>query len=137
MSGEFDSYHATYCESCGRIKNASEEILESVDEPVHRLDIIEAIGQVENVSETVAQELGGCECTGQIVKRYYAHPAGNVPEPDYEPDPDEFSGRDPEEDALIDMREVGEGIKEVSELPWLTENSREKDTESSEEATDD
>lgn len=114
--GEYDSYVAEYCENCGRLLNATDEIENSVDRLVHRVDIIEAIGPVDEVGETCAVEQGECECTGQIVKRWYAHPIGYVPETGYVPDADQVSGREPDEDALVDL---GDGWKEVREVPGV------------------
>ncbi|ELY91452.1 hypothetical protein [Natrialba taiwanensis] len=116
---QFSSYHAEYCENCGQLVDAADEIEDELEEPVHRVDIIEAIGPFEKVGETVAMEQGECECTGTIVKRHYAYPAGNVPEPDFEPDEDEFTGRDPDEDALVNF---GDGDwQEVREVPGIEE----------------
>ena len=114
--GEYDSYVAEYCENCGRLINATDAIEASLSEPVHRVDIIEAIGPVNEVGETCAVEQGECECTGQIVKRWYAHPIGYVPETGYAPDADQVSGRDPDEDALVDL---GDGWQEVREVPGM------------------
>lgn len=113
----FTSYKATYCENCGQLFAATDSIKESISEPVHRVDILEAIADVEEVGETVAVEERECECTGSVVSRYYCYPAKDVPEPDIEPDEDEFIGRDPDEDALIDLDPEGDGdwqeVKEV------------------------
>lgn len=121
-SDNWDGFKAKYCESCGQLFEASEKIEENVDEPVHRVDIIEAIGPFEEVGETTALEKGNCEdCGGQVVDRWYVYPAGNVPETDYEPDPEHVSGRDPDEDALFAMSSDpdAEDFEEVREIPWL------------------
>lgn len=103
--------------------DASDEIADSVEEPVHRVEIIEAIGPFDEVGETCATEERQCECTGQVVKRYYAYPAQNVPDPEYEPDPEQFSGRGPNDDALLAMSDdpEAEDFEEVKDIPWLTD----------------
>lgn len=60
---------------------------------------------------------------GQVVKRYYVHPAGNVPEPDYDPNSDEIIGRDPDDDALVAMSDDPdpEDFQEVREVPVIDE----------------
>lgn len=120
---DWEDYHAIYCEGCGQLYEASETLLEAVEEPVHRVDLIEAIGEFEEVSETTASEEHRCEdCGAWVVKRYYAYPASAIPEPDPEmiPDPEEhpdlFFGRDPDEDALIDARDIDRGIQEANEF---------------------
>ena len=118
-SNTYQSFFAEYCENCGQLAEASEEIASEVAEPVHRVDIIEAIGPVDEVGETCAIEQGECECTGKIVKRWYAHPVGLVPETGYAPDEDQVSGRDPDADALVDL---GDGWQEVREVPGLRED---------------
>ncbi|APX98718.1 hypothetical protein [Natronorubrum daqingense] len=122
---QFSSYHAEYCENCGQLVDANEEIANELEEPVHRVDIIEAIGPFEEVGETVALEQGTCECSGQIVKRHYAYPAGNVPEPDVEtPEPDDedaYQGRHPDDDALFAPTDEPQpdDFQEVREIPGL------------------
>lgn len=114
--GTYQSYSAEYCESCGHLVDASDEIKAAVEEPVHRVDILEAIGDVEDVGETVAVEEDTCDCTGTIVTRWYAYPVWNIPETGFEPDPDHVVGRDPDEDALVN---TGEDWKEASEIAGL------------------
>ena len=122
---QFSSYHAEYCENCGQLIDATDEIAEELEEPVHRVDIIEAIGPFEKVGETVATEEGECECTGTIVKRHYAYPASNVPEPSVETpdvdDEDAYAGRHPADDALFAPSEDPDpdDFQEVREIPGL------------------
>ena len=116
----YESYSATYCESCGRFETASDTILERCEEPVHRVDILEALGDWDEVGETVAEELGECEgCGGQLVKRWYVTgdppDAGDIVPDDYEP-PENV--RSPDEDALL-FDADGENPKEVRELSWI------------------
>lgn len=120
---QYVSFMATYCENCGQLHDASDAIAEHVDEPVHRIDILEALGGIERpkVNETVATEERECECTGQVVKRYYA--VGDVPDPDVDPPDDAYTGRDPREDGLIDFGPVGGQWEEVREVTWLEEGS--------------
>ena len=122
---EWNGYSAEYCENCGKLFSASERIAENVSEPVHRVELIKAVGEFEEVGETVALEHRECECTGQVVKRHYVYPASSVPEPNYEPDPDEFSGRDPDEDALIGMSDDPEpdDFQEAREVSWIETDS--------------
>lgn len=117
----FESYSARYCENCGRLFEASDAITEAVEEPVHRVELIDAIGEIDEVIETTALERGECDCTGQIVKRFYCYPESNVPESEYEPDPEDVKGRDPDEDALIALSgdPAPEDFQEVREVPWL------------------
>jgi len=121
----WNSYQARYCENCGCLYDASVEIEDRVTEPVHRVDLIEAIGPIEEVSETVAVEERKCECTGQVVKRYYTYPAERVPEPDYEPEPEQYTGRDPEKDALLSMSDDPGGAdwQEIREISWIETES--------------
>lgn len=101
-SYENESYHLTYCEGCGTISSGSQPLVDQIDEPAIRVGILETVNDVaayDNVAETVATEEDECRCGGIIVKRYYT--CGEYPEPEYEPDEDEFSGRDPNEDALF------------------------------------
>ena len=116
-------YTATYCENCGQLFDASEDIHDAVDEPVHRVELIEAVGDFDNVTETTAEEFRECECTGQVVQRYYIKNPADLPEPEYEPDPEEISGRAPDEDALIDFGPVGGDVQEAREVPWLEEGN--------------
>lgn len=120
----YESHRATYCESCGRIEQASDSISESVEEPVHRVDILEALDGVEGTVETVAEEVGDCElCGGQLVKRWYI--TGEIPECEYEPPEDyDFPGRDPDEDALIGGFPEGSEWREAREISWIKEGSR-------------
>ena len=131
---EWNGYSAEYCENCGQLFSASDKIVENVTEPVHRVELIEAVGEFEEVGETVALELRECECTGQVVKRHYVYPASNVPEPDYEPDPGEFSGRDPDEDALIGMSDDPEpdDFQEAREVSWIETEGETADQSSTE-----
>lgn len=134
---EWNGYSAEYCENCGQLFEASDEIFDTVEEPVHRVEIIEAIGPFDEVGETVATEQRECECTGTIVKRYYVYPASNVPEPEYEPDPEDFTGRDPNDDALLAMSPDPdpEDFEEVREISWLRDGDDldgESDTDESE-----
>jgi hypothetical protein len=65
---DFDAYYAKYCESCGQLLAASDGIVGAVREPVHRVHILEAVGEPGEVAETTAVELGGCgRCGGQVV----------------------------------------------------------------------
>jgi hypothetical protein len=105
-SGDFDRavYQAEYCEWCGTLHEASDELAERVEEPVSRIDLLEAaeaFGEEKDMkaTETTAEELRECDCGGQVVNRVY--PIGSFPPVDYEPDADEITGRDPDEDALI------------------------------------
>lgn len=121
---EYSSYQATYCEGCGKLAEASDHLREMVSEPVHRVDLITAIGDIEEVGETTAMETGACDdCGGQLVHRVYVHPADNVPEPEYDPEPSEIAGRDPDEDALIALSADPEeqDWQEAREVSWLTE----------------
>lgn len=124
MSSDYESYSAVYCESCGTLHAASNHVEDIVEEPVHRLDILEALGDgdIREVAETVARELRDCEkCGGQVVDRYFA--VGDIPEPDYDVsqlDDDDFEGRDPDEDALLFD---GERHHEVNEIPGMEANS--------------
>lgn len=115
----YESHALDYCESCGRIQDGSDDLVEALDEPVHRVDVLEELGGVtdDEVHETVAMEKGDCpECeAGTLVNRYYA--VGEVPKHDYDPDPSEMMGRDPDEDALIGSDETG--WKEVDEVAGL------------------
>ena len=116
-TSDYESHSATYCESCGRFNAASNTILERCDEPVHRIEILEALGDWEDVHETVADEVGECErCGGQLVKRWYA--VGDVPEASHEP-PEDYeppdSVRSPKEDALL-FNPDGENPVEVREI---------------------
>ena len=134
---EWEGYWAVYCEVCGALVDTSNNF-PTVEEPVHRSDLITAIGPFEEVGETVGIEQGDCErCDGTVVKRYYTHPVSNVPEydgptPDLD-DSDSYIGRDPRQDALIDTREIGRGIQEAHEFlgvdrenidPSTTENEQ-------------
>lgn len=112
----YESYFARYCENCGQVHDGTDMLTNVLSEPIHRVDILEALGGVEDeqVHETTAMEDGTCECSGQIVKRYYA--VGEVPEPEYEPDDDQIRGRDPDDDSLVNF---GGGWKESREVPWL------------------
>lgn len=127
MSEESDTetYQATYCENCGQLFDASETITATVEEPVHRVEILRAIGSVDEVVETTADEREQCECTGQVVQRWYIHPASNMPTPEteYDPDPERVRGRDPDEDALIDFGPMGGDWQEIAEIVWLEEGS--------------
>lgn len=124
---EFKSYYATYCESCGTLSKASDEITTNVSEPIHRVDILDHFGGVENpmVHETVGIEQTDCDsCGGTVVKRYYA--IGEVPEirDEYKEYAEENAvGRDPMEDALLDLSGTGEDYQEVREIPWLEDGS--------------
>lgn len=64
QAGEWDSYVAEYCENCGQVFSVSDEIENTVEEPVHRMDILKAIGPIDEVAETTATEERKCECTG-------------------------------------------------------------------------
>lgn len=125
---DYEDYVARYCEWCGDLVSASEELAEMLDEPVHRADILEALGGLDDpeVTETVAEEIEECECGGQIVRRHYA--VGDVPEP---PEgaldnltEDDYVGRDPDEDALL-FDQSG-NAREVSEVPGLTEDAEQR-----------
>lgn len=126
---DWNGYSAVYCEVCGQLFAASEEIEATVEEPVHRVDLIVSVGPIEEVGETVATEEGECECGGQMVKRYYTYPAENVPESEYDPDPEEFSGRDPVDDALLAVSDDPdpEDWQEVREVPWLEDGDELQD----------
>lgn len=118
---DYDDFQAEYCENCGQLFEASECIEQSVEEPVHRVELIEAIGPVGEVGESTALEKRECECTGTVVQRWYVYPASEVPDHDYDPDPEDIHGRDPDDDALIDFSGEGEDWQEVREVPWLAE----------------
>lgn len=81
------------------------------------------LGNIGDVSETVAVEEGQCACTGQIVRRWYLYPASAVPDVDYGPDPEHMVGRDLKEDALIDFGPIGGDWQEVSDIAWIEEGS--------------
>lgn len=127
QTGTYQSYHAEYCESCGTLVSASDKIVANTREPVHRIDIQQAIGEFDEVCETTAIESGGCDrCGGQLVKRYYAYPVSEAPDevgietPDVD-DEEQYKGRHPDDDALIAWTPDPdpEDWQEVSEIPGL------------------
>jgi len=119
---DWDSYVARYCETCGQLYGGSEKITTAVEEPVHRMDLIEAIGPMHEVRETVAIEERQCECTGQIVKRWYVHPVSNVPEPDRKANSGQSLGRDATEDGWLALSNDPDAVdyRELRELSWIT-----------------
>ena len=115
---DYNSYTATYCEWCGNLESASDELESELSPPVERMGIREAIGEIDErrpVGETTALEQGECDCGGTVVQRYYH--AGEVPEPEYEPDEDEIVGRGPVDDAIIEFPDGTE--REAKDIPWL------------------
>ena len=123
---DFNDYYAKYCESCGQIRELSDELEDELTEPVHRVDIIEAIGPIEDVGETTAEELHDCQdCGGQIVDRWYFHPVNTIPDHDFTVDEDDVVGRDPDEDGLIAFGDEtdSDSYQEVRETAGITVNN--------------
>ena len=127
-SETYQQYTAKYCEWCGTVVSASSsdvdaDLSDVLPETVARVGVLQAIAEiapqdidepVAEVGETVATEEGRCSRCGEdaVVKRYYT--TGSVPSVDLDVEPEQYTGRDPYEDALIET-EPGK-FREVSEM---------------------